>query len=54
MENLIESDLIIFKMRFLKAGVTWEEVAEELNKPTRYVYGRRKVIAKRFVELKGY
>lgn len=54
MENLIESDLIIFKMRFLKAGVTWEEVAEELNKPARYVYGRRKVIAKSFVELKGY
>ena len=54
MENLIESDLIIFKMRFLEAGVTWEDVAEKLNKTTRYINSRRKVIAKRFVELKGY
>ena len=54
MENLIESDLVIFKMRFLEAGMTWEDVAEKLNKTTRYVNSRRKVIAKRFVELKGY
>ena len=54
MENLIESDLVIFKMRFLEAGVTWEDVAEKLNKTTRYINSRRKVIAKRFVELKGY
>ena len=54
MENLIESDLVIFKMRFLEAGMTWEDVAEKLNKTTRYINSRRKVIAKRFVELKGY
>lgn len=54
MENLIESDLVIFKMRYLEAGVTWEDVAEKLNKTTRYINSRRKVIAKRFVELKGY
>ncbi len=54
MENLIESDLVIFKMRFLEAGVTWEDVAEKLNKTTRYINSRRKVIAKRFIELKGY
>ena len=54
MENLIESDLVIFKMRYLEAGATWEDVAEKLNKTTRYINSRRKVIAKRFVELKGY
>lgn len=54
MENLIESNLVIFKMRFLEAGMTWEDVAEKLNKTTRYINSRRKVIAKRFVELKGY
>ena len=54
MENLIDTDLVIFKMRFLEAGVTWEEVAENLNKTTRYINSRRKVIAKRFIELKGY
>ena len=54
MENLIESDLVIFKMRFLEAGMTWEDVAEKLNKTTRYINSRRKVIAKRFIELKGY
>ena len=54
MENLIESDLVIFKMRFLEAGMTWEDVVEKLNKTTRYINSRRKVIAKRFVELKGY
>ena len=54
MENLIESDLVIFKMRYLEAGTTWEDVAEKLNKTTRYINSRRKVIAKRFVELKGY
>lgn len=54
MENLIESDLVIFKMRYLEAGVTWEDVAEKLNKTTRYINSRRKVIAKRFIELKGY
>ena len=54
MENLIESDLVIFKMRFLEAGMTWEDVAEKLNKITRYINSRRKVIAKRFVGLKGY
>ena len=53
-ENLIESDLVIFKMRFLEAGMTWEDVAEKLNKTTRYINSRRKVIAKRFIELKGY
>lgn len=54
MENLIESDLVIFKMRFLEAGITWEDVAKKLNKTTRYINSRRKVIDKRFVELKGY
>nr|WP_295589658.1 DUF722 domain-containing protein [uncultured Streptococcus sp.] len=54
MENLIESDLVIFKMRYLEAGATWEDVAEKLNKTTRYINSRRKIIAKRFVELKGY
>ena len=54
MENLIESDLVIFKMRYLEAGATWEDVAEKLNKTTRYINSRRKVIAKRFIELKGY
>ena len=54
MENLIESDLVIFKMRYLEAGATWEDVAEKLNKTTRYINSRRKVIAKRFLELKGY
>lgn len=54
MENLIESDLVIFKMRSLEAGMTWEDVAEKLNKTTRYINSRRKVINKRFVELKGY
>lgn len=54
MENLIESDLVIFKMRYLETGATWEDVAEKLNKTTRYINSRRKVIAKRFVELKGY
>ena len=54
MENLIESDLVIFKMRFLEAGITWEDVAEKLNKTTRYINSCRKVIDKRFVELKGY
>ena len=54
MENLIESDLVIFKMRYLEDGATWEDVAEKLNKTTRYINSRRKVIAKRFVELKGY
>ncbi|HET4664787.1 TPA: DUF722 domain-containing protein, partial [Streptococcus pneumoniae] len=54
MENLIDTDLVIFKMRFLEAGVTWEDVAEKLNKTTRYINSRRKVIAKRFIELKGY
>ena len=54
MENLIESDLVIFKMRYLEVGATWEDVAEKLNKTTRYINSRRKVIAKRFVELKGY
>ena len=54
MENLIESDLVIFKMRFLEAGMTWEDVAKKLNKTTRYINSRRKVIAKRFIELKGY
>ena len=54
MENLIDTDLVIFKMRFLEAGMTWEEVAENLNKTTRYINSRRKVIAKRFIELKGY
>ena len=54
MENLIESDLVIFKMRFLEAGMTWEDVAEKLNKTTCYINSRRKVIAKRFIELKGY
>ncbi|QBZ12985.1 hypothetical protein SK637_00423 [Streptococcus mitis] len=54
MENLIDTDLVIFKMRFLEAGVTWEDVAEKLNKSTRYINSRRKVIAKRFIELKGY
>ena len=53
-ENLIESDLVIFKMRYLEAGATWEDVAEKLNKTTRYINSRRKVIAKRFIELKGY
>ena len=53
-ENLIESDLVIVKMRFLEAGMTWEDVAEKLNKTTRYINSRRKVIAKRFIELKGY
>ena len=53
-ENLIASDLVIFEMRFLEAGMTWEDVAEKLNKTTRYINSRRKVIAKRFVELKGY
>ena len=50
MENLIESDLVIFKMRYLEAGVTWEDVAEKLNKTTRYINSRRKVIAKRFIK----
>ena len=54
MENLIESDLVIFKMRYLEADATWEDVAEKLNKTTRYINIRRKVIAKIFVELKGY
>ena len=45
MENLIESDLVIFKMRYLEAGATWEDVAEKLNKTTRYINNRRKVIA---------
>jgi hypothetical protein len=54
MENLIDTDLVIFKMRFLEPGVTWEDVAEKLNKTTRYINSRRKVIAKRFIELKGY
>ncbi|WP_230678449.1 DUF722 domain-containing protein, partial [Streptococcus pneumoniae] len=49
MENLIDTDLVIFKMRFLEAGVTWEDVAEKLNKTTRYINSRRKVIAKRFI-----
>ena len=54
MENLIESDLVIFKMRSLESGITREDVADRLNKTTRYINSRRKVIAKRFVELKGY
>ena len=54
MENLIDTDLVIFKMRFLEVGVTWEDVAEKLNKTTRYINSRRKVIPKRFIELKGY
>ena len=54
MENLIDTDLVSFKMRFLEVGVTWEDVAEKLNKTTRYINSRRKVIAKRFIELKGY
>ena len=54
MENLIESDLVVFKMRFLEAGMTWEDVAEKLDKTTRCINSRRKVIAKRFIELKGY
>ncbi|MDS5216623.1 DUF722 domain-containing protein [Streptococcus pneumoniae] len=41
-------------LRYLEAGATWEDVAEKLNKTTRYINSRRKVIAKRFVELKGY
>ena len=54
MNELIDTDLIIFKMRFLKEGATWDDVAFELNKSTRDINKRRKIIAEKFIELKGY
>ena len=29
-------------MRYLEAGATWEDVAEKLNKTTRYINSRRR------------
>ncbi|HEL0756723.1 TPA: DUF722 domain-containing protein [Streptococcus equi subsp. zooepidemicus] len=54
MNELIDTDLIIFKMRFLKEGMTWDDVAFELNRSIRDINKRRKIIAEKFVELKGY
>lgn len=54
MSELIDSDLMMFKMRYLGNGMTWEEVAYELNKSMIYINRRRKVIAQKFIELKGF
>lgn len=54
MNELIETDLIIFKLRFLNVGIDWDRVAYELNKTKTYINKRRMVISKKYIELKGF
>ena len=54
MTRLIDVDLTIFKMRFLKENATWDNVAEELNKSNIYINRRRQIIAQEFEKLKGF